>query len=681
MAKKPAPKKVCKKCGVPQAPFPSKFPVKNKVLQDVCWKCVKAENPPNLDEKAEKLTAKANARKAERERMTLLRSEQRRIARERERSRKQNRKTKLARNAASEELAARELARRRLLAYTMRFNDKYDAGWVHKVACARLERFSRDITAKKSPRLMMFMPPRTGKSELASKSLPGWHLGHNPDHEIIASSYAVSLPLGFSREIKNIVQQPSYSTVFKDMKLDQNAQATTGWRTTKGGGYLPAGVGSGITGKGAHCLIIDDPVADANEADSENQRQVVWDWWDSTADTRLAPGAGVLVILTRWHDDDLAGRMLRRMSESNAELEEEREANAEALLRREITRAQFEEEERRLDRFEEEIMNWDVLSFPALAIEDEWMDSNHNIIAEPEARLAMGDEVYDRITHKRQGEIADGVRERTAGGSIEETNGLALLRVTGEALHPTRYDERHFRRKKRNSQPRFWSALYQQNPVPDEGVYFKKDHFRYEPTVPDYREMKLYAAFDLAIGERQVNDWTVGIIGAHDPDDRIHILNLVRVRTNKLAEFIIGSVKPYKDQLQLVGLERGQIQMAVMPSLEREMARQQCYLSFDEDLKPVTDKMARARPAQGRFEQGRILLPANQPWVETFTQELLRFPGGLHDDQVDAVAWLVRMIERQSPPARRKARKESGGWRKRLNKTLSRSRNKGAMAA
>ena len=98
----------------------------------------------------------------------------------------------VAKNPAAEaELASRILSRRSLLAFTQRINPLYDAGWVHKDICRRLEKFSQDVADKKSPRLMLLMPPRSGKSELGSRMFPAWHLGRHPDHEIIACSYNV----------------------------------------------------------------------------------------------------------------------------------------------------------------------------------------------------------------------------------------------------------------------------------------------------------------------------------------------------------------------------------------------------------------------------------------------------------------------------------------------------------
>ncbi|MFZ8915047.1 MAG: hypothetical protein ACO2YP_10705, partial [Pseudomonadales bacterium] len=116
---------------------------------------------------------------------------------------------------ARKELALRILTRKRLLPFVERFNPDYSAGWVHKDICRRLEKFSQDVVEKKSPRLMLFMPPRHGKSTLASIAFPAWHLGRNPDHEFISCSFSVSLAMGFSRKVRQLLREPTYKTAFK----------------------------------------------------------------------------------------------------------------------------------------------------------------------------------------------------------------------------------------------------------------------------------------------------------------------------------------------------------------------------------------------------------------------------------------------------------------------------------
>ena len=195
------------------------------------------------------------------------------------------------------ELASRELARRRLLPFIQRFRPKYMPGWVHKDICRRLERFVEAVERGEEPRLLLMMPPRAGKSEIGSRHFPPWVLGKHPDWEIIAASHTGSLSLSFSRYIRDLLRDPAYSTVFPDAVLDPSSQSVENWNLTNGGGYLAAGVGTGITGRGSHILLLDDLVKDQEAADSNTIRENTWEWYISTAHSRLAPGGGVLGIM------------------------------------------------------------------------------------------------------------------------------------------------------------------------------------------------------------------------------------------------------------------------------------------------------------------------------------------------------------------------------------------------
>lgn len=162
-------------------------------------------------------------------------------------------------------------------------------------------------------RLAIFMPPRHGKSELASRRFPAWFLGRNPQAEIIAASYNSDLAADFGRDVRAIVNDPAYRALFPGLTLRQDSKAADRWHTNLGGAYRAAGVGTAMTGRGADLLLIDDPVKDREEADSELRRQRVWEWYRSTAYTRLSPEGRVVVIQTRWHQDDLSGRLLEQM--------------------------------------------------------------------------------------------------------------------------------------------------------------------------------------------------------------------------------------------------------------------------------------------------------------------------------------------------------------------------------
>lgn len=211
---------------------------------------------------------------------------------------------------ALSELADRELCRRRLLPYIMKSNPRYHPGWVHKDVCLRLERFEKEVVAGNSPRLMITFPPRHGKSEIASRTFPTWFLGRNPAMDVIACSHGASLAESFSRKARDLAMTDMHKSVFPEMQVDPKAQGIKNWMTLQGGGYLPAGVDGPIVGRGFNVGIIDDVHKSWKEADSENIRDDIWAWYTGVFYNRAAPGAGIILIMTRWHHDDLAGRLL-----------------------------------------------------------------------------------------------------------------------------------------------------------------------------------------------------------------------------------------------------------------------------------------------------------------------------------------------------------------------------------
>ena len=149
----------------------------------------------------------------------------------------------------------------------------------------------------------------THNSEMVSRRFPPWYLGRNPKNQIISASYGQRFANGFGRETRNIIASTEYQRIF-DTQIAHDSAATDRYHTTDGGIYIAAGVGGSITGLGAHVLSIDDPLKNREEADSETIRDNVWDWYTSTAYTRLMPRGAVIITLTRWHPDDLAGRLL-----------------------------------------------------------------------------------------------------------------------------------------------------------------------------------------------------------------------------------------------------------------------------------------------------------------------------------------------------------------------------------
>lgn len=501
----------------------------------------------------------------------------------------ENKKKLSAQKKAEQELAKRILCRKRLLPFVERTNPDYHAGWVHKDICQRLEKFSEQVANKESPRLMLFMPPRHGKSTLASIAFPAWHLGRHPQHEFISCSYSGSLAMNFSRKVRQVLREPVYKNIFEKTRLDKDSQSVESWNTSDGGGYVAAGVGGGITGKGAHVLLIDDPVKNREDAESDNNREATWDWYTSTAYTRLAPGGGVLVILTRWHDDDLAGRLLR-FAEEGAD-------------------------------------QWEVVKYPAIAEMDE------------------------------------------------------PFRNEGEPLHPERYSVDALEQIKKAIGPRDWTALYQQNPVSDEGDYFSRDMIRYyEDGDVDYDKLRYYCAWDLAIGQRDRNDYSVGMVIGVDEYDQLYVVDVVRGKYDgfELVERILDLYEQWRPGI--VGIEKGHIEMALGPFLEKRTRERKLNEAYFKDLKVGRrDKEARARAIQGRMQQGMVYFPKDAVWTGPLVAELLRFPNGTHDDQVDALAWIGLMMTEFATFY--EAPEHVPSWRDRLRYIAKGTKRKSSMSA
>ena len=444
----------------------------------------------------------------------------------------------LSRLQAAQILLARELSQEGLIDFARYTLPGYEAAGHHRLISEKLEAVERgDIK-----RLMIFMPPRHGKSELASKRFPAWYLGRNPRNQIIAASYSTSLAEDFGREVRNIVGSAEYANVFGDVSLREDSKSAGRWNTDKGGSYIAAGVGKGITGRGANVLLIDDPVKDREEADSEVIRNKVWNWYTSTAYTRLMPGGAVVLIQTRWHEDDLAGRLLDCQKNGGDK--------------------------------------WEVLSLKA----------------------------------------------------IDDDN---------KALWPEWYSVAELERIRSVIGPRDWSALYQQEPMPDTGDFFRREWFQFYKELP--KDVRFYITCDYAV-TADAGDYTVHLVWAADKEENIYIVDIWRSQsdTNTWINALIGLVNRYRPTQ--IGEENGQIIKSVGPFIEKKMQETSCY-AYRQQYPSVSDKATRAQSFRGRASQGKVFLPVQAEWLTDFFKELLAFPVGKHDDIVDCCSLIGRMLQ------------------------------------
>lgn len=497
------------------------------------------------------------------------------------------------------ELASRELCRRRLLPFIQRFRPKYMAGWVHADICRRFERFLQQVENGEEPRLLLMMPPRSGKSEISSRHYAAWVLGQHPDWEIIAASHTGSLTMSFSRYLRDLIRDPAYSAVFPDARLDPSSQSVENWNLTRGGGYLAAGVGTGITGRGAHILLLDDLVKDIEAADSLTIRDNTWEWYISTAYTRLAPGGGVLGLMTWWHDDDWAGRIQNAMAAGEG------------------------------DQFE-------VVRYPAINESgDEYLLEDDTIVEIP------------------------------PGYTVPQ--GARRTRPHNTAIHPERYTTEAMLRIKRNAiaagMKRTWDALYQQNPIPDEGNYFSKEMFRYYSTAPRREDLYVYQAWDFAISTGKESDFTVCATVGVDHRDACYVLDIRRFKTADgihLAETMVDMAVLHS--VDGLGVEDGQIWKSIETQFLKACEEKRTFPSF-EVLKPLTDKMVRANPLKGRMQAGKVYFDQNAHWWKDLQKEMLHFPAGKHDDQIDALAWVTRLILTRTAPREKRPEPKLKSWK------------------
>jgi predicted phage terminase large subunit-like protein len=415
----------------------------------------------------------------------------------------------------------------------------------HKLLIEHLEAVERGEIHK----LMVWMPPGSAKSTYTSVYFPPWYMGRNPSIPVIGVSNTTELAERFSRRARNITADPLYRNVF-GFGCSEDTKSAGSWENEAGGEFFAAGIGSAITGRRAKLGLIDDPIKSREEADSDRTRQKHWDWYLNDFETRLMPNSAQIVIQTRWHEDDLSGRILQRAA-----------------------------------------ADWTVLKLP--------------MMAQPQDPLG---------------------------------------RAVGERLWPEWFTDAMVVNAQHDM--RAWNALYQQDPAPDDGVYFERDMFGSYKVRP--QGMHVYGASDYAVTEGGGDYTEHGIFGL-DYNGDLHILDWWRGQTassewiEKQCDFIL-QYKP----LTWFG-ESGPIRRAIEPFLKRRMEQRKAYCRL-EWLASIADKPTRARAFQGLASMGKVYLPEKAVWLSELFGQLMKFPAGKYDDGVDVCSLIGRGLEMAKAP-------------------------------
>src|SRR6516164_11301263 len=215
----------------------------------------------------------------------------------------------LALESATEREAKRRSAATSLIDFACYTYRQYAPAGLHRQIAEQLERVERD----EIDRLMLLVPPRHGKSELASRRFPAWYLGRHPERHFISASASATLAEDFGRDVRNLIDSQEYAQVF-DTRLAEDSQAKGRWTTQEGGSYFATGVGGALMGRGAHVLLIDDPFGSMADARSEIERKSVHEWFTGTCYNRLEKDGKIVLINHRMHQDDLSGRLLAQQA-------------------------------------------------------------------------------------------------------------------------------------------------------------------------------------------------------------------------------------------------------------------------------------------------------------------------------------------------------------------------------
>lgn len=424
--------------------------------------------------------------------------------------------------------------------------------------------------------LLLAAPPGSAKSTYLSQLFPPWYLARYPGNSILAATHSVEFAERWGRRCRNDVAADGRVL---GIELAGDSQAAARWALSTGGEYYGVGAGVGISGFRADLGLGDDFFGSREDAFSETVRRKRWDWYLDDFSSRLRPGAKRILMNTRWHDEDVAGRVMEQL--------------AKGQLRGRIV----------------------------------------SLAAEAKANDPLGREVGQWLWDDQP-----------------EYDYPAFLRA-----------------RKRETSPMMWAALYQQDPAPDEGEFFKRDWFqRYKPDEKPQR-LSVFGTSDYAVSEGK-GDFTVHRVWGIDERGHIWLLAGWRGQTTSdvWIERLLDLVHAHRP-FAWFG-ESGVIQKSVEPYLLRRSQERRVYCRW-EWLPSITDKSARARGFQARAAMKMVHVPEGAEG-DGFIEELIRFPAGKHDDEVDAASLMGRALDEAHPatkaaPTEKQARPDYGfGQRK-----------------
>lgn len=471
-------------------------------------------------------------------------------------------------------------ARTDLLAFVMLLYPDFTVAPHHRLICNELMAVERG----ENDRLMIFISPRSSKSTITSIYFPAWCLGRNPDWPWIQISHSDDLARQFGREVRDIITSPQYQAIFPNVKINRLQSAADDWSFEKPnrGQFKAAGSGKGLAGYGAHTIVIDDPLSE-QDAFSKAKRDTINRWYPGGVRSRLMPGGAIILVMTRWMEDDLAGYILSQSEE---------------------------------DPFTDK---WRVVKVPAL-------NDHISLRNLSEATKSLKDDNYLPHTYK----------EPKLGESFwPDVEDPKNFHWSTEMLLRTKHTLPAYQ----------WDALYMQEPSSQEGGIFKVSYWRDwesdKPPAVDY----VLLSIDPAYSMRSSADFTaMQRWGIFMPEDARHLLtdedaNLILLGAKKgrwdfptLRDEILKQWNEHRVDAILVEKRASgesiaqELRLAGLPVFE---------------YSPDRDKIARAHACTHMLHNGKIYIPSGKVWAEEVVEECRKFPNATYDDHVDALTQAI----------------------------------------
>ena len=446
-----------------------------------------------------------------------------------------------------------------------------------------LEEADRRKTEKVPVRnVLITMPPRHGKSTYGSVIFPAYFMAKKPNRFMMSTSYNSQLAQDFGRQVRDLVNEPLVPQVFPDFEMSQDSRAVDQWRTTSGGAAYFIGVGGTTSGRAANLLLLDDPLKSREDAESATQRNKIWNYYVSALSTRLQPDVdnippAQIVILTRWHPDDPAGRLMQT--------EDWREGR------------------------------WLHINFPAIS--ESPIRGSHGKIS----RTTLDPSDPNFLAPNEASKISPSKRY------IRQTKRTALW--------PERFPIEDLDRRQRLN-PREFASLYQQTPYIEGGNLIRQHWWRtYPADMKPERFNSLIIAADTAFKVKQDSDYSVMMVVGLDTTGDIYVVDLVRDRFEfpELKRRMIQLNNQWRGKgLRGIYVEDKASGQSLIQELKRESGVSVI------PYKISTDKVSRLSAVLPLIEGGRVFLPEQANWLDEFYNECQSFPSGTHDDQIDALS-------------------------------------------